>query len=208
MGYRVHGQGVFVFSTVYGHMVVGPTADDVEQRDSPPHKSRPLSHDQVGALEAHAHRVVPQLRSQRPIGVHSGLRPAATSRDYIIRAATADTGAPWVTVAGIRSTGSCVSINAKLGRTHCENGTGVTASVGIGDYVQAMVCELLGRSSPVPASSIPVPRLHDVTTLQHRTVAVEGSPPVVRNGVFCDVDAGVDAVVTHGLSQFGMCASQ
>ncbi len=66
----------------------------------------------AGALLRHAQRVVPVLRGVQLAGSYAGLRPATEFRDYQINL---DSALPWVTVAGIRSTGvtaaiGCVSL--------------------------------------------------------------------------------------------------
>ena len=89
-----------MFSTVYGHVLVGPTAHDVTDRRVPcPQR---MTVEQREALAEHAARVLPCLRDTRPVGEYSGLRPATEHRDYCI---SADEARGVINVAGIRSTG-------------------------------------------------------------------------------------------------------
>jgi glycerol-3-phosphate dehydrogenase len=103
-----HSKGVFVWTTLWGTVVVGPTAEDqlskTDRSVDPPTTDR---------LIEHARSLVPALSNARVIGSYSGLRPATQFRDYQIRAIPSQ---QWISVGGIRS-------------------TGLTASPGIAEYV-------------------------------------------------------------------------
>mmetsp|Transcript_95819 Transcript_95819/g.256089 ORF Transcript_95819/g.256089 Transcript_95819/m.256089 type:complete len:411 (-) Transcript_95819:2-1234(-) len=97
-------RGVYVFCTVWGNLVVGPTR-------------RPLgegNHSQeVERLRRHAERVCPAVVRERLAvrGTWSGARPSTERRDYRIKI---DGPQRWITAAGIRSTG--MSGAAGIGR--------------------------------------------------------------------------------------------
>jgi glycerol-3-phosphate dehydrogenase len=101
-------KGVIVWTTVYGNVVVGPTAVD-----QPSRTDRSTDSATVDKLRAFGLKVLPALKDAQVLGTYSGLRPATEHRDYQIRA---DGARAWITVAGIRS-------------------TGLTASSGIAEYV-------------------------------------------------------------------------
>lgn len=113
-------KGVIVFKSVYGNVVVGPTAvDQVSRHD------RSTDMDTIAALRAFGERAMPSLRNAQVVGTYSGLRPSTEHRDYQI---ASDRARRWITVGGIRS-------------------TGLTASSGIGEHVALLLAAQLGRAA-------------------------------------------------------------
>ncbi|XP_013407595.1 uncharacterized protein LOC106171696 [Lingula anatina] len=116
-------KGVTVFPTVYGNVVVGPTAEDVDERDNPT-----VDGATIDRLVSYAIGVLPALRDHKIIGTYAGLRPATASQDYHIYG---NVHRQWITVGGIRSTGlsasqaiarhvgSILSTDLKLSPSHC-----------------------------------------------------------------------------------------
>lgn len=90
-------KGVLVCRTAYGNLIVGPTAEEVDERE---HAS--VDQTALATLIDKAHVLVPALSKHTVNAVYAGLRPATEHKDYRIEA-LADRG--WITVAGIRSTG-------------------------------------------------------------------------------------------------------
>jgi glycerol-3-phosphate dehydrogenase len=111
-------KGVIAWKTVWGTVVVGPTAVDQESKDD-----RSTDAETIETLRKAGERIIPALKDAKVLGTYSGLRPASEHRDYQIYASE---GRRWITVAGIRS-------------------TGLTASSGIGDYVGDLWEDLVGR---------------------------------------------------------------
>lgn len=97
-------KGVLVFPTVYGNIVVGPTAEDQLDRSK-----AEIDETVIATLVNHAQTVVPSLKEHAVIGTYAGLRPATEFKDYCIECQP-DKG--WITVGGIRSTGlsACLGI--------------------------------------------------------------------------------------------------
>ncbi len=111
-------KGVMMARTVFGNLLVGPTAEEQEDRT---HAA--VDHAQVEALIARGVRMLPDLAGQNVTALYAGLRPATEFKDYQIEALPADR---WITVAGIRSTGLTGSLGiaqlaAKLYATHFGN---------------------------------------------------------------------------------------
>jgi glycerol-3-phosphate dehydrogenase len=106
-------KGVLVFPTLDGKVVAGPTA--VDQTDKEDWSVRPEALTEVRGKAA---ELLPAIADAEPIGSWAGLRPAGRGVNYLIRRASPEL----VNVAAIRS-------------------TGLTASLGIGEHVTA----LLGR---------------------------------------------------------------
>ena len=96
-------KGVFVFSTLYGDLVVGPTAEDQESRtDATPRE------EVAAMLDDHGRRILPGIDPVRDLkGEYVGIRPGTDHRDYQIRAFPKHA---WLTVGGIRSTGLTASL--------------------------------------------------------------------------------------------------
>jgi glycerol-3-phosphate dehydrogenase len=104
---------VLVFPTLDGHVVAGPTAVDGTDKDD--WSVRPEARDEVlpKAVE-----MWPALEGCEPVAAYAGLRPAGRGVNYLIGRSPA-----WdrlINVAAIRS-------------------TGLTASLGIAEYVAEIV---------------------------------------------------------------------
>jgi len=99
-------KGIIIFPTVHGNVMVGPTAEEVEERDM--EAAEPVG-ETVDKLVEWAHKVVPELRNVDVVGSCCGIRPATQYKDYQIKA---DSDSKWITVGGIRSTGAtaCLGI--------------------------------------------------------------------------------------------------
>jgi len=101
-------KGVLVAPTVYGNVLLGPTAEDVHDRADTATTAAGLS-----SLLTAGRRILPQLVEDEVTATYAGLRAATEHRDYQIRV---DADRRYACVAGIRS-------------------TGLTASLGIAEYV-------------------------------------------------------------------------
>ncbi|KAK3716067.1 hypothetical protein QZH41_007238 [Actinostola sp. cb2023] len=97
-------KGVLLFPSVYGNIVVGPTAEDQEDR-----QQATIDQTIIDGLIKRAHYMVPLLRDHGVVGTYAGLRPATEYKDYQIDFLEEK---DWITVGGIRSTGlsSCLGI--------------------------------------------------------------------------------------------------
>ncbi|MCU1427749.1 MAG: FAD/NAD(P)-binding oxidoreductase [Actinomycetia bacterium] len=107
-------KGVLVSPTVFGNVLLGPTAEDI-------HDKTDTSSTRAGidALLAQGRRIMPALVAHEVTAVYAGLRAATEYADYQI---ALDAPARFVTVGGIRS-------------------TGLTASMAIAEHVLALLAE-------------------------------------------------------------------
>lgn len=96
-------KGVVVCRTAFGNLLVGPTAEDQEDR-----QQAALDPEQLKALIRRGEQIVPALKGQEVTAIYAGLRPATERKEYRIRA---HAGQACITVGGIRSTG----LSAALG---------------------------------------------------------------------------------------------
>ena len=90
-------KGVVITRTAFGNLLVGPTAEDQDDRLVATVEEATLQ-----ALVARGCEMLPALAGHPVTAVYAGLRPATEFKDYQI-AALADRR--WITASGIRSTG-------------------------------------------------------------------------------------------------------
>lgn len=116
-------KGVVVSRTAYGNLIVGPTAEDQEDR-----MKAAVDRKQLMNLIAQGVRMLPGLAAHQVTATYAGLRPATLeTKDYVIEALS---GQRWITASGIRS-------------------TGLTASLGIAKHLRALYEESFGALVPL-----------------------------------------------------------
>jgi glycerol-3-phosphate dehydrogenase len=118
-------KGVLVFPTLDGKVVAGPTAVDLEDKED--WSVRPEA---LAEVRAKAAELLPEIADAEPIASWAGLRPAGRGVNYLIRRASDDL----INVAAIRS-------------------TGLTASLGIAEYVADMIVPGVPEA-PLPAVTV------------------------------------------------------
>ena len=95
-------KGVLIAPAAHGNLLLGPTAEDGDDRDDWATSAAGLQ-----AIRAGVRRLAPALEVRQPIAQYAGVRSVGSADDYIIRPAA---GCPrMVHVAGIRSTGLSAS---------------------------------------------------------------------------------------------------
>ncbi|WP_313518292.1 NAD(P)/FAD-dependent oxidoreductase, partial [Pseudomonas sp.] len=90
-------KGIVVCRTVFGNVLVGPTAEEQDEREV-----AALDQPTLETLRQRGGEILPALRDQPVTALYAGLRPASQAKEYQIRAE-----ADWryIAVGGIRSTG-------------------------------------------------------------------------------------------------------
>jgi len=121
-------KGIVLFRTVFGNLVVGPTAEDQPSRTDASTDERTLK-----ALIAEGIEKLPALADMPVTAVYAGLRPASDRKEYRIHAAPAMN---WITVGGIRS-------------------TGLSAALGIARHVQRLYQDLGTSHQPIARPQMP-----------------------------------------------------
>jgi glycerol-3-phosphate dehydrogenase len=96
------GKGVLVAPTVYGNVLLGPTAEDLDDR-----RATGTTADGLALLRDQGRRILPGLLDEEVTAVYAGLRAATEHDDYRV---SAHPGQAYVTVGGIRSTGLTASL--------------------------------------------------------------------------------------------------
>ncbi|MCX4820750.1 FAD-dependent oxidoreductase [Streptomyces sp. NBC_01142] len=125
------GKGVLVAPTVYGNVMLGPTAEDVDDKEATASTAEGLA-----ALREKGRRIMPELLDEEVTAVYAGLRAATEHDDYRIRAHARQR---YIAVGGIRS-------------------TGLTASMAIAAYVTELLADAglgLGPASELEPLRMP-----------------------------------------------------
>ena len=126
-------KGVVLARTAFGNVLVGPTAEESEERD---HAS--VDETTLRSLVDKAVALVPALASHSVNAVYAGLRPATQFKDYQIAALPERR---WITAGGIRS-------------------TGLTGSLGIAQHVARLYASHFGAlNESTEPQWTPVPNL-------------------------------------------------
>jgi glycerol-3-phosphate dehydrogenase len=95
-------KGVLIAPTVYGNVLLGPTAQDIDDR-----ADTATTADGLASLNEAGRRILPRLAGEEVTATYAGLRAATEHRDYQIRV---DATRRYVCAAGIRSTGLSASL--------------------------------------------------------------------------------------------------
>jgi glycerol-3-phosphate dehydrogenase len=95
-------KGVLMAPTIYGNLLVGPTAEDLADPTDTATTAAGLR-----GLVAAGVAIVPELAAEEVTNSYAGLRAATEHRDYQVRC---DAGGCYVCVGGIRSTGLSASM--------------------------------------------------------------------------------------------------
>jgi len=122
-------KGIVLTKTVYGNLLVGPTAEEQEDRI---HAG--LDSEILGQLVDAAVERIPALLGMPVTATYAALRPASDKKEYRVRRVE---GQNWITVGGIRS-------------------TGLTAALGIAKHVFSIY---QSRHLPIAATSLQWPSL-------------------------------------------------
>ena len=96
-------KGIVVCRTAFGNLLVGPTAEDQDDRE---HAT--VERETLQALMRRGCEILPALAGHEVTAVYAGLRPATEDKEYRIRT---DLAPDYICVGGIRSTG----LSAALG---------------------------------------------------------------------------------------------
>jgi len=97
-----HTKGVLVAPTVFGNVMLGPTADDIDDRTA-----TGTTVDGLASLLERGRKILPSLLDEEVTATYAGLRTATEHSDYQL---SSDSGARYVCLGGIRSTGLTASM--------------------------------------------------------------------------------------------------
>jgi glycerol-3-phosphate dehydrogenase len=126
-------RGILATPTIFGNVLVGPTAEPVEDPDD-----RRVTENGLQKLQAAADRLLPNLRHHAVTTCFAGMRPASDQPEYRIFNRIEE---GWITVGGIRS-------------------TGLSAGLGLADYVaNQIVPDIICSPAKKHLRSVRVPSL-------------------------------------------------
>ena len=99
------GKGVLVSPTVFGNIMLGPTAENLEDKTATGSTKSGLD-----TLKQKGKKIAPALLDEEITAIYAGLRAASEHSDYQIKLHQIDNQANYLTVGGIRSTGLTASM--------------------------------------------------------------------------------------------------
>lgn len=120
-------KGIVICRTVFGNLLVGPTAEEQESR-----YDAQLVPETLLALRERGEELLPALKNEDVTAAYCGLRPATQFKDYQIHTPH---GQNYVSVGGIRS-------------------TGLSSALGIAHHVHEL-CKAFHERSPIENPIIP-----------------------------------------------------
>jgi glycerol-3-phosphate dehydrogenase len=123
------GKGVLVSPTIYGNVMLGPTAEDLEDRSA-----TGTSESGFAFLLEKGEKLMPRLLEEEVTATYAGLRAASDHPDYLIEL---DPEQQYVVVGGIRS-------------------TGLTSGMAVAEHVDALLRDS-GAISLVEREELPAP---------------------------------------------------
>jgi glycerol-3-phosphate dehydrogenase len=134
------GKGVLVAPTVYGNVLLGPTAENLDDR-----RATGSTADGLALLRDKGRRILPALLDEEVTAVYAGLRAATEHDDYRI---SAHADQAYVTVGGIRSTGLTASLAIASYVTGLLTDTGL--DLGPAQELEPVRMPNLGEAFPRP----------------------------------------------------------
>jgi glycerol-3-phosphate dehydrogenase len=143
-------KGIVITRTAFGNLLVGPTAEDQEERRLATVESATLQ-----ALHEAGCRMLPALAGMEVTTAYAGLRPATQFKDYQIEALPTQN---WITVGGIRS-------------------TGLTGALGIARHVRGLYEQHFGALTPLP--NLLWPSVPNLTEALPRPYAQPGRSEII-----------------------------
>lgn len=135
------GKGVLVSPTVYGNVMLGPTAEDLEDK-----RATETTDDGFEFLQTKGARLMPALFDEEVTTAYAGLRASIDHGDYLI---TLDPDRRYLLVGGIRS-------------------TGLTASMAIAEWIEDMLHESAGITLDKKSDVAAPPRMPMIGEAQPR----------------------------------------
>jgi glycerol-3-phosphate dehydrogenase len=154
-------KGVLVAPTVYGNVLLGPTADDIRDKED-----RATTATGLAALMRDGERIVPRLVEHEVTATYVGLRAATEDRDYQLRI---EPERRYVCAGGIRS-------------------TGVSASMAIAEHVREALVDAGLRLAKAPRESeLQMPNIGELGARPYqRGELIATDPDFGRIVCFCE----------------------
>ncbi|WP_392674309.1 FAD-dependent oxidoreductase [Streptomyces sp. LN785] len=145
------GKGVLVAPTVFGNVLLGPTAEELDDKTDTGSSAEGLA-----LLREKGRRILPDLIDEEVTAVYAGLRAATGHEDYRIQDHPRQR---YITVGGIRS-------------------TGLTASMAIAAHVTGLLAAIgLDLSTPAGLPALTMPNLGEAFPRPYRRADLIAKDP-------------------------------
>lgn len=145
------GKGVLVAPTVFGNVLLGPTAEELDDKTA-----TGSTQEGIDRLREKGRRILPRLLDEEVTAVYAGLRAATGQEDYRIQEYP---GLRYVAVGGIRS-------------------TGLTASMAIADHVTTLLARTgLDLGEPAEPAPLTMPGLGEAGLRPYLDAELIGRDP-------------------------------
>ena len=162
-------KGVLVAPTVFGNIMLGPTADDIEDREA-----TGSTRAGIDSLLTKGRRILPGLLDEEVTAVYAGLRAATEHSDYQL---SSDVTTRYVCLGGIRS-------------------TGLTASMALAEEAVVLLAGIGLRAEPTPAGELRSIMLTPLGEIDERPYQRGGTVVCHCERVTADeIDAAIAALV-------------
>jgi glycerol-3-phosphate dehydrogenase len=169
-------KGVLISPTVYGNLLLGPTADDIDDKTD-----RSTTAAGLASLMEAGQRIVPSLVGQEVTATYVGLRAATEHRDYQLNAHPEQR---YVCAGGIRS-------------------TGITGSLGIAEWVREALADAgLDLAGSPAETDLRMPNIGEFGTRPYQDAElIDRDPDYGRIICFCErvtrgeIDAALDSPI-------------
>ena len=135
-------KGVLVAPTVFGNVMLGPTADDIEDK-----RATGSTREGIARLLAQGRRILPRLLDEEVTAVYAGLRAATEHGDYVIEL---HPDQRYVCLGGIRSTGLTASMAIAEEALRLLVTAGLPCEAKDADQLLAVTMPNLGEAFPRP----------------------------------------------------------
>ena len=135
-------KGVLVSPTVFGNVLLGPTADDIDDRTA-----TASTRDGLDRLLAQGRRILPRLLDEEVTAVYVGLRPATEESDYRIEL---HADQRYLCLGGIRSTGLTAAMGIAEEALSLLGRAGLAAAPKPADRLVPITVPYLGQLGPRP----------------------------------------------------------
>lgn len=135
-------KGVLVAPTVFGNIMLGPTADEIDDRGA-----TGSTRAGIDSLLAKGHRILPALMDEEVTAVYAGLRAATEHSDYQL---SAHADSRYVCLGGIRSTGLTSSMAVAEEAMMLLASIGLTATMRDADAIVGARMTPLGETAGRP----------------------------------------------------------
>jgi glycerol-3-phosphate dehydrogenase len=166
-------KGVLVAPTVFGNVLLGPTATDIDDKDD-----RSTTRDGLEFILAKGARILPGLAGEEVTATYAGLRAATERSDYQVHF---DADTRYLCLGGIRS-------------------TGLSASMGIAEHAAELLASALPLARRREHKAVRVAPVGEAMTRAHEDAAlIARDPEYGRIVCHCErVTAGEIRDATHG----------